>query len=480
MKQLIFSIVSIILLCITFVAVKAQSTNKNYIVATVPTVEVIDPATLTEANSFSAIQYFDGLGRPIETVQKAQSSIDGTTWRDLVNLTEYDGMGREYRQWLFAPVSTSNGGAYVNPTNITGASPRSYFAYDMKPYSTTNYESSPLNRVTGKYGPGSSWYAGKKNDSILYLTNIGDVANFSVNSSNQLTRDANNYAANTLYKTQFMDEDGKLTFEYKDISGQVVMKQNSTDAVKTYYVYNDLGQLCYVLPPIASDSLPSSGDIKDNNGVLQRYAYIYKYDERGNNVVKRLPGCDSICMVYDKANRLIMSQDGNQRLKNKWTVTKYDVFGRVLYTGLLTATGAQNLKYFKDLLYNQVITETYDVTNTFYNTGYTCTGSLTGIIPLTVNYYDTYKFLKPLVADGIDTTILTYDISMEPVYGIRYKDAKGLLTGTRTYILDNTISKYLPQPFIMMIADRLYNHEVRINWVVMKLPVTNTTLQVRC
>src|ERR1035437_3520038 len=94
----------------------AQTSTQNYIVTTVPTVPVTNPTTLTDVNSGSnsntTIQYFDGLGRPMETVQKAQSSKDESTWVDLVGLTEYDVVGRDYKHWLMAPV-TGNTGAYV-------------------------------------------------------------------------------------------------------------------------------------------------------------------------------------------------------------------------------------------------------------------------------------------------------------------------------------------------------------------------------
>jgi len=400
--------------------IMAQSADQNYILTRAY-------QTSDGKNYLDQIQYYDVFGRSVETVQKAQSSKDGNTWVDLVNLTEYDGFGREYKHWLPLPTSGKTG-MYVPPTDFYGLANVEY-GNSEKPYSTTDFEPSPLNRVTGKYGAGASWYANKKNDSTLFQTNANEVAYFFVNSSNQLQRNGN-YAANTLYKTYVTDEDGKISIDYKDKQGKAIMKQNSTD-VKTYFVYNDFGQLCYVLPPNAADLLNSSVVTLDNNYVLTNYAYLYKYDERGNNVVKRLPGCDSILMVYDKANRLVMSQDGNQRLKYKWTVTKYDVFGRVLYTGLLAATNTQKRKYFKDILYNQVVTETYNVANTFYNTGYTCSGSLTGIIPLTVNYYDNYLFTS-LAIHGDSLNWVTPKTDYDSQYG----NAKGLLTGTRSYILE--------------------------------------------
>ena len=55
---------------------------------------------------------------------------------------------------------------------------------------------------------------------------------------------------------------------------------------------------------------------------------------------------------------------------------------------------------------------------------------------LTVNYYDDYQFLDKLPA-AVKTN-LTYDNNKENEYGIMYSSSKGLLTGTRTYLLDGS------------------------------------------
>jgi hypothetical protein len=50
-------------------------------------------------------------------------------------------------------------------------------------------------------------------------------------------------------------------------------------------------------------------------------------------VEKKVPGKGWEYMVYDKADRLILSQDANLRAANKWLITKYDQLGRIAYTG---------------------------------------------------------------------------------------------------------------------------------------------------
>jgi hypothetical protein len=61
-------------------------------------------------------------------------------------------------------------------------------------------------------------------------------------------------------------------------------------------------------------------------------------------------------MIYDKANRLIMSQDGNQKSKQQWLVNKYDILGRLLYTSILNREITSSEKNY---IYDNVIIESY-------------------------------------------------------------------------------------------------------------------------
>lgn len=409
----------------------AQSTDQNYIISTTPRVVVTDPSTLTAANSRTAIQYFDGLGRPMQTVLKGQSLKNGA-WVDLVNYTEYDGVGREYKQWLPAAATTATG-EYVSPTEFSSLS-NSQYASEARPYVETKYEPSPLNRVTEVFGAGNDWFINNKRKQSSYETNATVIPNFYVNTTNNLVR-GTDYAIATLYKTVVTDEDGKSVTEYKDKLGQVIMKQNDTD-VKTYFVYNDLGQLCYVLPPLAVDNLSTKTigtPIADTDTYLKQYCYLYKYDERGNCVQKRLPGCEFIYMVYDKADRLVLSQDGNQRLKTQWTVTKYDALGRVIFTGYINSVTSQ--ASYKTIYDATLVTES----TTTSGNGYT-TNNFSAATPLIVNYYDNYNYLALLPSSP--KAYLTYNTGYESTYDKQYNNAKGLLTGTLNYYLENNNTNY--------------------------------------
>jgi len=133
------------------------------------------------------------------------------------------------------------------------------------------------------------------------------------------------------------DEDRNKSYEFKDKLGQVILTRqiNNNQNHDTYYVYDDFGNLCYVLPPLASDALVQNNQSWDeSNEILKKYAYLYKYDERNRCIWKRLPGCEPIYYVYDKADQLILSQDGEQHKEDLWAFNAYDAFGRIVFSGI--------------------------------------------------------------------------------------------------------------------------------------------------
>ena len=406
------------------VSAMSQTHSHNYVLT----------KTYTENNNstgITQIRYFDELGRPIETVLKAYTPLS----KDLISTIVYDGVGREWQQWLPAPSDNSDG-SYMDVETFKGTQ-QSFYA-DPKPFAQTNYEPSPLNRVTGQIGAGNVWHTNQKKDSAIYSVDSGgEVKYFFVNNSGHLEK-FYDYLRATLFKTIALDADGKSTTEYKDKLGRVVMKRLGSD-VNTAFVYNDLNQLCYVIPPKAYDLLTSNGTISDDHDALKKYGYLYKYDNRGNCIAKRLPGCGWIFMVYDKANRLLLSQDGNQRTftPKKWTIFKYDDFGRSIYSAEITHNLSSYItlnEYFK----NHVVTESFSTethANPMGDTGYSKNWyHLVLSKLLTVNYYNNYDFLNKLPQSVKDSL----SFQSNTAYDAQHTSAKGLLTGTRTYLLDGS------------------------------------------
>ena len=142
------------------------------------------------------------------------------------------------------------------------------------------------------------------------------------------------YPAGALQKTTVTDEDGHTAVTYTDNRDREVLTlQTADDGMKleTYRVYDDRGMLRWVLSPEASFQIQESMD----TDVLEKLAYYYEYDALGRMTLKRLPGCMPTRMVYDRRNRMVMSQDGNQRQENarKWCYSVYDDTNRVTETG---------------------------------------------------------------------------------------------------------------------------------------------------
>ncbi len=437
---------------------------QNYILTVTPTQET-DKVQITkgvietgrETSYQTTIQYLDGLGRPVNTVQRGITPSGA----DLIDHIEYDAFGREFRQWLPVPFSNNNG-ADPTPSEFRTAS-ENYKAYNEgKAYVELMYESSPLNRVTGNKNPGTDWHSHPT--AIEYGTNGANEVRAFILTEGELDG-AGYYPAGQLYKTVTKDEDNKTVTEYKDKLDRVVMTRQGTGRIQagfldTYYVYDEFGNLRYVIPPMLSDKL-NNEEYKDDDIILQQYAYVYKYDNRNRCIKKRLPGCDWVYMIYDKSDRLVQMQDGNQRLVNKWTVYKYDKTGRLLYTSEVVDKGD-----FTTMLSNYsgwLVVEEFSTTghqweqeDTGYSKGFY---HLAPTDMLTVNYYDSYDFLE---LPAYKSTKSSFSYTPHEGYGSPYENAKGLLTGTRTYLLDGS-GKYLTEVYYydyrgQLIQKRADNH----------------------
>jgi RHS repeat-associated protein len=426
--------ISLFIICLFIeVASFSQINNYNYI-------STRNYIQAYAGDFLEVIHYYDELGRPIEKVQKAFTPQG----KDLVSTTLYDGMGREWQNWLPAP-SANTDGSFVDVENFKSS--QISFHADTKPFSQTNFELSPGNRITGLTGAGQLWHSQQRKDSTIFSTNVStEVKHFYVNSQGQLVINSY-YPEASLYKTTTLDADGKPGTEFRDKSGRTVVKSSTSD-VNTALVYNELNQLCYVLPPKAYDAFSGNTTIADSHDELKKYAYLYRYDSRGNCIAKRLPGCEWVYMVYDKANRMVLSQDGNMRNKpiEQWMITKYDGLGRVAVTGI---TSSLNNSSHQDLI------QTYandSVIETYANGVYT-NSKFPDATPLILNYYDSYEFVSSHPALGY---------AAKSGYDTPHSSANGLLTGKRTYLLDGsgqyTVTALYYDYRALLVQSRSTNH----------------------
>lgn len=330
------------------------------------------------------------------------------------------------------------------------------------------------------------------------------------------------YNQNELSKTVVKDENWKTNQtnlknntqeEFKNKKGQVVLKRayNDGTAHDTYYVYDQYENLTYVLPPKASNAgismspvdqsdvtstalvasganlqltatnsiilLPGSQGqpgfqalsgstfsakiVTADNSVLDNLCYQYKYDSRNRLVEKKLPGKGWEYIIYNKLNLPVLTQDVNLKAQNKWLFTKYDVFGRVVYTGIFNSSksriGLQEDLNLETSHFEGRGSIPLDGINTYYTNN---SFPRTGILQIhVINYYDDYAFdinggvsenvgivtpstatrslatgskIRVLGTNYWITNVIYYDLKGRPIYNYSKNDFLGSTQKVKT------------------------------------------------
>lgn len=445
----------------------SSTTSVNYVRtwdAKAPTTNANTILVSSSTDSFlMTTQYLDGLGRPIQTVAKGMTPLG----KDLVTATTYDEFGREQFKYLpFAAnsfggnTSLSDGGFKINPFQQDSVFSKAQYPGENYFYSQVFFEASPLNRPTETFAPGDSWvgtYAqssasNRRSVKSEYLINtVSDsvrIWNVTSTFSAAPTTDSI-YRAGELFKNVTKDEIGNAVVEYRDKEGKVVLKKVQLAAspgmahvgwLCTYYVYDDLGQLRFVLQPRAVELINPNWSI--TNTIRDELCFYYGYDQRGRMTVKKVPGAGEVYMVYDTRDRLAMTQDANLRNTSKWMVTLYDELNRPKITGLLDNTGS----YSKTV--DQHRGDAGSSSN--YPFAYNSLPS-SGFDLLTETGYDSYDNLPSGCPNAtLDNTYITstnffttYNAS--PNYAqeiLKSSQTKGLVTWTKVKVL-GTASDYL-------------------------------------
>ena len=316
-------------------------------------------------------QYFDGLGRPLQTV--VRQITPGNQPLDLVTPVVYDPFGREvykYQPYVQTTDNNNDGGFKRDPfTNQASFYQNTYpaeqpaYTGEQVYYSQAQYEASPLNRVLKTMAPGNSWAGSGVGVSQQYLNNTATDSVVIWNISNDTLTYAGNdittnvptaggyYPAGQLYKNVTIDEQGHAVVEYKDMEGQVVLKKVQLNTVATdfsgyhgwlctYYVYDYLNQLRFVLSPKAVTIVyGNSWNLNVDTTTINELCFRYEYDQRKRMSAKKVPGAAWNYMIYDLRDRLVYTQDGNMRSRNQWMTTLYDDKNRPTTTGMLTYSG---------------------------------------------------------------------------------------------------------------------------------------------
>jgi hypothetical protein len=205
-----------------------QTGSKNYILSRHYKQTNADPNDVSKVNI--QVQYFDGLGRPLQNVAVGQSPSGA----DLVQPIEYDAFGRRPKQHhpfpalvngAFMPAAPAAQAGFFS-SNSAGLEPTDL----ARPYSETGFEPSPLNRPLTQRAPGNK----SATANISYGVNkAGEVKRYDyVTNANILltVSSQGEYAPGRLYRTQTIDENGKTSIEFTDIQGRFICRKTTASA----------------------------------------------------------------------------------------------------------------------------------------------------------------------------------------------------------------------------------------------------------
>ncbi len=367
--------------------------------------------------------FYDDFGR-FYTKSLVDASPSGNT---LITLQEYDGWGRKSREWLPGSAPVESG--YVPPKEVKNYILSTYPG-ESAPYSYNVYEPSPLSRVVASYGPGAAWQDNGKAVRTSYLVNSDDNAALECLSAALLwigetpeIKSSGLFEAGTLSVVLTEDEDGMASYTFTDRLGRCVMTRQVSGGgngyFDTHYICDKMDRLVAVLPPALS-SLLYKGTLSLQD--IDRYAFIYRYDSRGRNCVKKIPGKENISYVFDSADRVIYEQDGECRKSGKSVCYLYDMNGRECVRLLCS----KDISFGEEI--DKVVTVRYTgSTGKFMGYDFSSGASVDvrDFEILSVNYYDIYSF-----EDDFRPSLPSFDVTGTNVYPIGQK------TGSFCTLLD--------------------------------------------
>lgn len=354
--------ITFLALCVPFL-LYAQSKKQNYIKETLH----LD----TNGASIENVSYYNGLGDLSEIVSTASGTSD-----NVYTFKTYDSKGRESKN--FYPTPIGSGLDFKDYYSFVSASSNYYndeYAFKQNYYDDADH-------IVREDVAGNNWHAHSAHNECSYETNTL--------SDKVIRYDADPiaksyYPEGCLEKESAKDADGNEVVIFKDLDGNTILeRRNQGD---TYYVYDKLGQLRYILSPQYQE--------KED---LAAYAYQYDYDECGNLVRKTLPGSQYTQYWYDKEGLLAYEQDALLRDKGLYRFYLYDRFDRVVLVGTTTScnTNIKNVKH--DVSFSSQNGGIANSGYAFYgNTSNFSKGSNVSLEK--AYYYDSYGFLSGAFKD---------------------------------------------------------------------------------
>ena len=357
---------------------KTVNMSDRYGILTVtPLDKYTGAASLLKTNgvrSLTDVSYGDGFGG---VSQKIHVGIT-PQGKDLTESYEYNSLGNLQSRTLPVPVLSE--GASGNYKQIL-KSAQEYYGHSNV-CSRFAYEASHRSLLLKEFGVGDEWTGkavSKKYSCNLESIPVQRCKRYLVSAGGELVESDSPYADGSLRGIRSEDEDGNMHWEFYNSENQLVLSRilDGDTFFDTYFVYDEYGNLVFVLPPGYQD-----------HPDLDLYAYIYRYDYLDRLVYKKLPGCSPSYLVYDAAHRLVFSQDGCQRNDSLWPFFVYDVYERVVVEGECSNSD----KHVRTAGETVVLGTLMEGDTSLAYSGYQSSSDLVDPCVYVVNYYDTYDF----------------------------------------------------------------------------------------
>jgi RHS repeat-associated protein len=430
-------------------------TAKQYSREIIPLIPTTD-SSLVNANQvvdnvLVTTTYTDGLGRPIQNVVRQGSPLK----KDIVTPVAYDVYGRAttaYMPYVQQTGNTNDGKYKTYALQQDSAFYKTLYPNENAFYSQTQYDASPLGRVLKTLAVGNNYIGANRGKSLVQRANtVNDSVRLwliAITSEDDIPTTTSTYNAGALLVDEGTNEQGKKAMLYKNERGQVVLSKIQIEDnpstghygwLCTYYIYDEIGNLRTVVPPKAVESLLSSNwTLNTQPTLFTGLCYSYYYSDKGQMLMKYIPGGGKVYMVYDKWGRLVLTQDANLRTINQYIYVQYDAQSRPIKSGLITNTqalatiindAAQSTAY-------PALTGTYTVNQE--------------------NYYDDYSWIAAngnplssgLTTTHINSTNFVSSTNTAPVYACAITATariRGMPTGSKRLVLGSSTYLYSMQ-----------------------------------
>lgn len=390
--------------------------------------------------------YTNGWGKPLQFIKRG--SIANTN--DIIVPIDNRSSSTDYG---FLPYATTKNSKFkMQPFDDQ----KSYYNGSNHPnndeggysYIKTNVTANNGKYTIANYSPGQSFVGSNKSGAIVdmeFSTANDDVWIWDINSNGEPYISAKYDPGEILVTNKTADTHNPQVKTYHDKNGKLLCKKmlNGSTWLITYYIYDDLGRLQFILPPKSLTGILNINKIVYQQ-TLDEFCYLYKYNKYNQLVEKKVPGrAIADRTVYDAKNRAVLYQNALLQANDKWEFYVYDKKGRVVFTGEFYDAGQASRDDWQSRVLavnNWPSGVTYEplIDYLWYGFQGTYPSSIANCELDIFNYYDRYSNLPANMSSVQPVAITNADVlsGQEMVYPTVVNNTFERLVGTKVRVKD--------------------------------------------